>query len=146
MVAPFKVLNTREEAEMELSFIGADPKRFHMYIEKRLDGRFNCLTQKAERHIVEDLEARCVVKRCIVAEFTEYAAVDKPPAKSGEETQGFKARAMLLAGCTDGELMDMLDREFGVGPNRQDYVNWYRCQLRRFGMVPRVITKQGPLV
>jgi hypothetical protein len=119
-----KIYTRRDSATAALRKLGIKKEDYSSFIEVMSDGRFACQIAMAEMHLNQPKK--------------EPKQPKKEP-KAKKTTISGLCRALILDGKTDAEIMAALRQEFGedrIGPEKNSYPCWYRCELRRKGQLP----------
>lgn len=68
----------------------------------------------------------------------------EPKAKR-ETCTSFMTAAILEGKLADSEIFKQAQAKFGLSDDKKTYVNWYRCQLKRKGVVvpPKVVAAKA---
>lgn len=119
-----KIYKRRDSITAILRRAGIAQSDYHRYIEK-VEGGFKMKNQG--RHGFPTM----VLK---VAKVEEPAKAEKPKRVKGK-TVSSVAREMILAGATNKEVWEELQRLFGLDDKKRGYPAWYRSDLRRKGMI-----------
>lgn len=133
-----KFFKTRDSATSLLRKIGIQARDYNFFIEKMTDGRFACQVAKAEMHLealknpepAEEPKAK-------VAKAGRRAAdpvVEVKPKKMGISAT---ARELILSGKTNQEVWEALKQQFNLDDSKKHYPTWYRCEMKRTGLLPK---------
>jgi hypothetical protein len=113
-----KIYKRRDSATTALRKMGIKPRDYNIFIEQTSDGCFACNIIGAKMRIERQHPQKSKGKKVTISSL---------------------CRALILNGKTDTEIMIALRREFGedhIGPEKNSYPCWYRCELRRKGQLP----------
>lgn len=55
--------------------------------------------------------------------------------KKARLTVAATCRSMIIAGRTDGQIWSVLRRVFNIDSAKRSYITWYRCEVRRRGLI-----------
>lgn len=127
-----KIFKTRDSATTLLRKLGIQARDYNFFIEKMTDGRFACQVAKAEMHLNE---------------LKQPAAKPTKPTKAGRRTtdpevqttkkQGVSqvARDLIRAGKSNQEVWTAIKAQFNLDDSKKHYPTWYRCEMKRKGLV-----------
>lgn len=130
-----KIFKTRDSATTVLRKLGVNSRDYNAFIEKMEDGRFACKVAMAEMHLesLKNPKPKTVLKEAAKA---GRRAVD-PEVKTKRAGVSSMARDLILAGKTNQEVWDVLKEAFNLDDSKKHYPTWYRCELKRKGLLPR---------
>lgn len=138
---------TRDSATSMLRKMGVQARDYNFFIETLEDGTFACQVAKAEMHLAS-------LKNPVMAEVGNPAPEAGQPTKAkragrrttdpviqAEEPKAKRggvstvARELILAGKSNQEVWTILKETFGLDDSKKHYPSWYRCEMKRKGMV-----------
>lgn len=132
-----KIFKTRDSATSLLRKLGIKPRDYNFYIEKMTDGRIACQVARAEMYLeslkqpsakpTEKLDEKQVAAKRLL----KIGVEGKPKRESISQT----ARDMILAGKTNEEVWAALQQLFNLDHSKRHYPTWYRCEMRRKGIM-----------
>lgn len=134
---------TRDSATSMLRKMGIKSRDYNSFIDISDDNTYICQVAKAEMYLASSknpimaevgnpapevgqaTEAKRVVRRTVQAE--------EPKAKRGSVSTTI--RELILAGKSNQEIWATLKETFDLDDSKKHYPSWYRCEMRRKGMV-----------
>ena len=130
-----KIFKTRDSATTLLRKLGINARDYNFFIEKMTDGRFACKVAMAELHL-ESLKNPKPKTILTEAAKAGRRAAD-PEVKQTKKREGISqtARDLILAGKTNQEVWAVLKEAFNLDDSKKHYPTWYRCELKRKGMM-----------
>jgi hypothetical protein len=133
-----KILARRDSATTILRKLGIQARDYDFFIEKMTDGRFACKIAMAEMHLESLKNPKPAVKKLdekqVVAKRLLKIGVEGKPKSDGISAT---ARALILDGKTNQEVWDVLQAKFNLDHSKRHYPTWYRCEMKRTGLLPR---------
>lgn len=136
-VEAVKFFKTRDSATSLLRKIGIQARDYNFFIEKMTDGRFACQVAKAEMHLESLKNPKPVEEpKAKVAKAGRRAAGPVGEAKVKKVGVSSVARDLILAGKTNQEVWEVLKEQFNLDDSKRHYPTWYRCEMKRKGMIP----------
>jgi hypothetical protein len=145
-----KILARRDSATTILRKLGIQARDYNFFIEKMTDGRFACKIAMAEMHLESLKNPKPAVKAPCHSEekyTTEGMKIQQAVAKAVKaeskadtpKRDGISAtaRALILDGKTNQEVWDVLQAKFNLDHSKRHYPTWYRCEMKRTGLLPR---------
>ena len=134
-----KIFKTRDSATSLLRKLGINSRDYNLFIEKMADDRFACQVAKARMHLesLKNPAPETVIGEAIKA----GRRVTDPVVKSGKSAKAkgvsAMARELILAGKTNQEVWAELKQRFGLDDSKKHYPTWYRCEMKRKGLLPK---------
>lgn len=127
-----KIFKTRDSATSLLRKLGIKPRDYNFFIEKMTDGRIACQVARAEMHLegLKNPQPKC---EPATATATAKDTVAKPAKKRGGISQ--TARDLILSGKTNEEVWAVLQQTFNLDDSKKHYPTWYRCEMKRKGLL-----------
>lgn len=119
----------RDSATTVLRKMGIPACDYSAFIEVMSDGRFACHIARAEMHL-ESLKNPKPVE-------TKAAKATHPAAETKRTGISATARALILAGKTNQEVWAELKQQFNLNDSKKHYPTWYRCEMKRKGLLPK---------
>lgn len=118
----------RDSATTILRKMGIHSRDYNAFIEVMSDGKFACHIARAEMHL-ESLK-------------NPKSAAAKPAKKTAEpkvKKTGISAtaRALILDGKSNQEVWEALKQQFNLDDSKKHYPTWYRCEMKRTGLLPK---------
>lgn len=108
--------------------------RLRQIRESRRDARAVVATKLAEARAAERGEPRAK-KASAAKEATDEAATKEP--KASKPSAASRFRELILAGTLeDDEIFKKVQAEFDLDDSRRSYVDWYRKDLKKKGLLP----------
>jgi hypothetical protein len=124
----------RDSATAVLRKMGIPARDYNAFIEVMSDGRFACHIARAEMHLES-------LKNPKPAETKAAKATRPAAAAAAAETKRASisqlARALILAGKTNQEVWAELKQQFNLDDSKKHYPTWYRCEMKRRGLLPK---------
>jgi len=129
-----KFYTRRDSATTVLRKLGIQPRDYDLFIEKTSDGQFACQVARAEMHLESLKKPKTVLKEAVKA---GRRAADPEVIKTRRVGVSSMARDLILAGKTNQEVWDVLKDAFNLDDSKKHYPTWYRCELKRKGLLPK---------
>lgn len=125
-----KILARRDSATTILRKLGIQARDYDFFIEKMTDGRIACQVARAEMHL-ESLKNP--------QPKNKPDAAKDDAAKPAKKREGVSqtARDLILAGKTNEEVWAVLQQTFNLDRSKRHYPTWYRCEMKRKGLLPQ---------
>lgn len=138
-----KIYTARDSATSALRKIGIQARDYNLFITKVGD-KFECKLGAAAAHL-ESLKNPKPVETAKPVEAKEpkvvkagRRAVDPvvaiKPKKLGISAT---ARELILSGKTNQEVWEALKQQFNLDDSKRHYPTWYRCEMKRTGLLPK---------
>ncbi len=124
-----KTYASRDSATSALRKLGIQARDYDLFITK-VDGKFECKLGAAAEH----LESLKNPKPKTIIEAAVKAAKTEKPKRAGISQL---ARDLILAGRTNQEVWAIIKDAFGLDDSKKHYPTWYRCEMRRKGLLPK---------
>lgn len=124
-----RIYKTRDSATAVLRKMGIPACDYNAFIEVMSDGQFACHIARAEMHL-ESLKNKPAKTKATKAP----ASTEAKPKRTGISAT---ARALILAGKTNQEVWDVLKSSFNLDDSKKHYPTWYRCEMKRKGLLPK---------
>lgn len=121
-----KILARRDSATTILRKLGIQVRDYDFFIEKMIDGRFACKVAMAEMHL-----------QSLKQPAAKPAKAKTKAAAPKREGISATARALILDGKTNQEVWDALQAKFNLDHSKRHYPTWYRCEMKRTGLLPQ---------
>lgn len=132
-----KILARRDSATAALRKLGINPRDYGAFITTTEDGKFACHIARAEMH----LESLKTPKTPKVVQVKSGRRGNDPevevPVKASREGISATARALILDGKTNAEVWEVLQTRFSLDRSKRHYPTWYRCEMKRTGLLPK---------
>jgi hypothetical protein len=130
--------------------MGIQARDYNLFIETLEDGTFVCQVAKAEMHLAslknpimaevgnpapetDQVPAASKAKRAGRRKAGPVIQAEEPKAKRGGVSA--VARELILAGKTNQEVWAVLKETFGLDDSKKYYPGWYRCEMKRKGLI-----------
>tara|TARA_R110000868_G_scaffold403261_1_gene680373 strand:- start:54 stop:485 length:432 start_codon:yes stop_codon:yes gene_type:complete len=138
-----KTYTARDSATSALRKLGLQARDYNLFITKVGD-KFECNLGAATKHL-EDLKKPLKLH----SHSKEQAKVAKEPradrreadpapdAKHKREGISATARALIADGKTNAEVWEVLQARFDLDKSKRHYPTWYRCEMKRTGLLPK---------
>lgn len=123
-----KILARRDSATTILRKMGIHSRDYNAFIEVMSDGKFACHIARAEMHL-ESLKN----PKPAATKATKKTAEPKAK-KTGISAT---ARELILSGKTNQEVWEVLKQQFNLDDSKKHYPTWYRCEMKRTGLLPK---------
>ena len=148
-----KIYATRDSATSALRKLGLQAHDYNLFITKVGD-KFECKLGAAAAHlfITKVLESPKNPKPVAEAKTedkpvtakepkvvkTDHHAVD-PVVEVKAKKMGISAtaRELILSGKTNQEVWEALKQQFNLDDSKKHYPTWYRCEMKRTGLLPK---------
>jgi hypothetical protein len=138
-----KTYTARDSATSALRKLGLQARDYNLFITKVGD-KFECKLGAAAAHLDS-------LKNPKPVEAAKPAAAKEPKvAKAGcrdtdpvVEVKPKKlgisatARELILSGKTNQEVWEALKQQFNLDDSKKHYPTWYRCEMKRTGLLPK---------
>lgn len=142
-----KTYTTRDSATSALRKLGLQARDYNLFITKVGD-KFECKLGAAAAHLeslknhkpaetkVADEPKAKVVKAKVVKAGRRAAdpVIEVKPKKMGISAT---ARELILSGKTNQEVWEALKQQFNLDDSKKHYPTWYRCEMKRTGLLPK---------
>ncbi len=137
-----KFFKTRDSATSLLRKLGIQARDYSFFIEKMTDGQIACQVAKAQMYLEslknpKPAEAKVAEPKAKVIKAGRRAAdpvVEAKPKKMGTSAT---ARELILSGKTNQEVWEVLKQQFNLDDSKKHYPTWYRCEMKRTGLLPK---------
>lgn len=120
----------RDSATAVLRKMGIPACDYNAFIEVMSDGQFACHIARAEMH----LESLKNPKPAETKAAKAPASTETKPKRAGISAT---ARELILAGKSNQEVWTILKETFGLDDGKKHYPSWYRCEMKRKGLLPK---------
>ena len=137
-----KTYTARDSATSALRKLGLQARDYNLFITKVGD-KFECKLGAAATHL-ESLKnpksveaAKPATKLAKVAKAVRRdtdPVVEAAPKKLGISAT---ARELILSGKTNQEVWEALKQQFNLNDSKRHYPTWYRCEMKRTGLLPK---------
>jgi len=127
-----KIFKSRDSATSLLRKLGINSRDYNFFIEKMTDGQFACKVSMAEMHI-ESLKN----PKPVEAKVKTTKKTAEPKAKKAGISA--TARELILSGKTNQEVWEVLKQQFNLDDSKKHYPTWYRCEMKRTGLLPKEV-------
>src|SRR3990167_4506743 len=134
-----KTYTARDSATSALRKIRIQTRDYNLFITKVGD-KFECKLGAAAAHL-ESLKnpkpvAAAEPKAKVVKAGRRAAdpVVEVKPKKMGISAT---ARELILSGKTNQEVWEALKQQFNLDDSKKHYPTWYRCEMKRTGLLPK---------
>ena len=125
-----RIYKTRDSATTVLRKMGIPACDYNAFIEVMSDGQFACHIARAEMH----LESLKNPKPAETKATKSPASTETKLKRTGISAM---ARELILAGKTNQEVWAILKETFSLGDNKKHYPGWYRCEMKRKGLLSK---------
>lgn len=147
-----KIYSARDSATAALRKLGIQPRDYNLFIGKTEAG-FICELGKAAEHLrslfratkpgaklhdhqEKAVEAVTKQKRAVTTVVKGAGKSSVPNIKpTGSSSISQTARELILDGKTNQEVWAVLKSEFNLDDSKKHYPTWYRCELKRRGIL-----------
>jgi hypothetical protein len=142
-----KTYAARDSATSALRKIGLQARDYNLFITKVGD-KFECKLGAAAAHLDSLKNPKPVVEA--KAEAKPVAAKEPKTTKAGRrdtdpvveakpKKMGISAtaRELILSGKTNQEVWEVLQQQFNLNDSKKHYPTWYRCEMKRTGLLPK---------
>ncbi len=126
-----KTYTARDSATSALRKLGLQARDYNLFITKVGD-KFECKLGAAAAHL-ESLKNPKPVAEAHKAKATKKTTEPKAK-KSGISST---ARELILSGKTNQEVWEALKHQFDLDDSKKHYPTWYRCEMKRTGLLPK---------
>jgi hypothetical protein len=135
MTVTTKIYATRDSATSALRKIGLQARDYNFFITKVGD-KFECRVGDAIAHL-EALKNPKLVEPKAATPKVKAAKAGRRAADPVVKTATIStvARDMILDGKTDQEVWAALVEQFNLDDSKKHYPTWYRCEMKRKGLV-----------
>ena len=142
-----KTYTARDSATSALRKLGLQARDYNLFITKVGD-KFECKLGAAAAHLeslknpAPKAEAKTEVKSAAVKE-PKVAKAGRRAADPVVEVKTKKlgisatARELILSGKTNQEVWEALKQQFNLDDSKKHYPTWYRCEMKRTGLLPK---------
>lgn len=141
---------TRDSATSMLRKMGIQARDYNFFIKVVSDGTFACQVAKAEMYLASlknpvmaevgnpvpeagQVPAAPKAKRVGRRKTDPVVQAEEPKAKRGGVST--VARELILAGKTNQEVWAILKETFSLDDSKKHYPSWYRCEMKRKGLI-----------
>ena len=146
-----KTYAARDSATSALRKLGLQARDYNLFITKVGD-KFECKLGAAAAHLESLKNPKPVETKAVAAKVESKPAVAKEAkvAKSARcdadtvvEAKPKKlgisatARELILSGKTNQEVWEVLKKQFDLDDSKKHYPTWYRCEMKRTGLLPK---------
>ncbi len=132
-----KTYAARDSATSALRKLGLQARDYNLFITKVGD-KFECKLGAAAAHLESLKNPKPVaVKEPKVAKAGRRdtdPVVEVKPKKLGISAT---ARELILSGKTNQEVWEALKQQFNLDDSKKHYPTWYRCEMKRTGLLPK---------
>lgn len=122
-----KTYASRDSATSTLRKLGILTKDYNLFITKT-GGKFECDLGAAAKHLQP-------TKTKVAKKPTDK--VQKPKVKPARESVSSVARSLIFTGKTNDEIWEVLQARFNLDRSKRHYPTWYRCEMKRKGLLPQ---------
>jgi hypothetical protein len=138
-----KIYTARDSATSALRKIGIQARDYNLFISK-VGSKFECKLGAAAAHLeslknpTPKVEAKPAIK--VVHTKSGRRAKDPEvdaPVKAKLEGISATARSLILDGKTNQEVWGILKERFNLDDSKRHYPTWYRCEMKRNGLLPK---------
>lgn len=143
-----KTYTARDSAASALRKLGLQARDYNLFITKVGD-KFECKLGAAAAHLESLKNPKPVAEA--KTEDKPVAAKEPKVVKAGRravdpvvEVKATKktgisatARELILSGKTNQEVWEVLKQQFNLGDSKKHYPTWYRCEMKRTGLLPK---------
>lgn len=131
---PIKIVKSRDAATSILRKMGITARDYNLFITKLDSGDFSCRVALAERHLrPKPPEPPPVVKE-------RKPRIQGPHVLNGCSTNpnsvSTVVRRAILNGRSNQDIWEEIREKFNLDDKKKYYPSWYRCDLRRKGLLP----------
>lgn len=130
-----KVYARRDSATSALRKLGVKKEDYNLFI-RLVEDPFGNSPREYQCNIGEAKKAVFREKNRPPPRTTKQRAARTQPKKSNHATISSRARELILDGKTNEEVFSALQAEFQLDDEKKYYPSWYRCELRRNGLLP----------
>ena len=145
-----KTYTARDSATSALRKLGLQARDYNLFITKVGD-KFECKLGAAASHLeslknskpVGTKATRIKITESVDAKNARLANAGRRAADSVVEVTPKKlgisatARELILSGKTNQEVWEALKQQFNLGDSKKHYPTWYRCEMKRTGLLPK---------
>lgn len=124
-----KTYATRDSATSALRKLGLQARDYNLFITKVGD-KFKCKLGAAAAHL-ESLKN----PKPVEAKAKTTKKTTEPKAKKTGISA--TARELILSGKTNQEVWEALKQQFNLDDSKKHYPTWYRCEMKRKGLLPK---------
>ena len=134
-----KTYTTRDSATSALRKLGLQARDYNLFITKVGD-KFECKLGAAAAHLESlknpkpEVTEEPKVKVVKAGRRAADPVVEVKPKKMGISAT---ARELILAGKTNQEVWEALKQQFNLDDSKKHYPTWYRCEMKRTGLLPK---------
>ncbi len=119
-----KTYASRDSATSALRKIGIQARDYDLFITKT-DGKFECRLGEAAAHLESLKNPK--------PKAAKPAKTKEPKRQSISQV----ARDLILDGKTNQEVWEVLQAQFNLDHAKRSYPTWYRCEMKRKGLLPQ---------
>lgn len=129
-----KTYASRDSATSALRKLGIQARDYDLFITK-VDGKFECKLGAAAEHLesLKNPKPKTIIEAAVKA---AKAAKAEKPKRAGISQL---ARDLILAGRTNQEVWAVLKDSFNLDDSKKHYPTWYRCEMKRKGLLPKEV-------
>ena len=124
-----KTYTARDSATSVLRKMGIQVSDYNLFITKVGD-KFECKIGAAAAH----LESLKNPKPVETNAKTTKKTVEPKAKKAGISVT---AHELILSGKTNQEVWEVLKQQFNLDDSKKHYPTWYRCEMKRTGLLPK---------
>jgi len=126
-----KTYTARDSATSALRKLGLQARDYNLFITKVGD-KFECKLGAAAAHL-ESLKN----PKPVEAKVKTTKKTAEPKAKKAGISA--TARELILSGKTNQEVWEVLKQQFNLDDSKKHYPTWYRCEMKRTGLLPKEV-------
>jgi hypothetical protein len=138
-----KTYTARDSATSALRKLGLQARDYNLFITKVGD-KFECNLGAAAAHLeslktpAPKAEAKPVAAKEPKVVKAGRRAID-PVVEAKPKKLGISAtaRELILSGKTNQEVWETLKQQFNLDDSKKHYPTWYRCEMKRTGLLPK---------
>ena len=137
-----KTYTARDSATSALRKLGLQARDYNLFITKVGD-KFECKLGAAAAHLEslknpKPVEQAKPVKEAVVKVTKAGRRAADPVVEATPKKMGISAtaRELILSGKTNQEVWEVLKQQFSLGDSKKHYPTWYRCEMKRTGLLP----------
>ena len=134
-----KIYKRRDSATAALRKIGIRKNMYIEFISITDDNQYECRLADAKRYAESVARKPIKTTKRLKKERGQDAEGALKVPKEKKITISSLCRDMILDGKSNEEILVALRKKFGeerFGPEKNSYPCWYRCELRRKGLLP----------
>lgn len=129
-----KFFKTRDSATSLLRKLGIQARDYSFFIEKMAGGQIACQVAKAQMHLESLKNPKPIEAKSTATKTTKKTVEPKAAKKIGISAT---ARELILSGKTNQEVWEVLKQQFNLDDSKKHYPTWYRCEMKRTGLLPK---------